>query len=811
MPEKYVPSLSRGLHQAKGNQEDLCLNDTSGLSEREKIHLEYGRSRDMSKITMFPAKKTPGLFDMSQRLRVVVYCRVSTDGISQATSFELQRNYYIKFVRKQAQWKLMAMYSDEGITATSTEKRIGLLQMLEDAKAGKFDVIVVKNLSRLSRNLMDCMSIIYALRSLPNPVGIFFESENLYTLDKTADFTLQVLSLVAQEESHKKSEAMLASYFMRFSQGQYLVPDLLGYKKIGKNKITVDEEEAKTVQLAFMMYLAGYSLKTIAGTMTRLQRKTHVHISASGKKRGGEVKWSPSSVLSILVNERRCGDILAQKTVTESYLTHKAKKNTGILPSFYAEDQHVGIVNPEDFLLTQRLLAANKGGWSGQLPEMKIYTDGALKGFVTVVPCWRGYCAEDYNRAALRAYGMAEDDLAQMGGSIAKDRGQVILGTVGQPASEAQSFQYRTSIDSDDYTLFPDSPDIDLKEDNEEQLDAFAEQVRRIREKMNELKPDKKSFGTHDFTGVEKVSAELCALKEKVYFTIDRNGIAFNAFAKQKLSCAGDLAEYVEIAYNPIMQVLIVRASESCPDSIHWVCNSINSKSTMKRCSCRGFSNVLFDNMGWNMEYKYRIVGTVTMIDNAPALVFTLDKPIIIVPTQEKKTRKNTNPMTKKVTRKPLSELLEAGYAPEDIQMPNMPEVDLGNQTLNEKAKNATRSRAIYYDNLTSQTGSIKLADMGDEKYNPECIRQILQKGRKPEEGWHYLKGIVVFKENGFILCPQKINECFGEQLYSNKPTFRPAGKVSNPIPYGWTQSLSLPTKKTVEDAIHMLEQEIAV
>ena len=70
--------------------------------------------------------------------------------------------------------------------------------MLEDAKAGKFDVIIVKNLSRLSRNLMDCMNIIYALRNLPNPVGIFFESENLYTLDKSADFTLQVSGLPLQ-------------------------------------------------------------------------------------------------------------------------------------------------------------------------------------------------------------------------------------------------------------------------------------------------------------------------------------------------------------------------------------------------------------------------------------------------------------------------------------------------------------------------------------------------------------------------------------------------------------------------------------
>ena len=283
--KQEIPSLSQGLHDTWQNQPAQHVTD--GMSEREKIQYEYGRQRDMSKVTYFPAKKTPGLYDLAGRLRVVVYCRVSTDGLSQATSFELQRNYYLQFVRKHVQWKLIAMYSDEGITATSTEKRIGLLQMLEDAKAGKFDVIIVKNLSRLSRNLMDCMNIIYALRNLPNPVGIFFESENLYTLDKSTDFTLQVLSLVAQEESHKKSEAMLASYYMRFSQGQYIVPDLLGYRKAGKNEIAIDVEEAKTVQLIFMMFMAGYSPKTIAEVLTRLERKTHTHVTKDGVVKEG--------------------------------------------------------------------------------------------------------------------------------------------------------------------------------------------------------------------------------------------------------------------------------------------------------------------------------------------------------------------------------------------------------------------------------------------------------------------------------------------------------------------------------------------
>ena len=503
--------------------------------------------------------------------------------------------------------------------------------MLEDAKAGKFDVIIVKNLSRLSRNLMDCMNIIYALRNLPNPVGIFFESENLYTLDKSADFTLQVLSLVAQEESHKKSEAMLASYYMRFSQGQYIVPDLLGYRKAGKNEIAIDVEEAKTVQLIFMMFMAGYSPKTIAEVLTRLERKTHTHVTKDGVVKEGVVKWSDRSVLNVLKNERRCGDVLAQKTVTESYLTHKSKPNNGILPQFYAIDQHQGIVSPEDFLLTQKLIAANRGGWEGKLPDMNIYSDGAFRGFVSVVPRWFGYSSEDYNRASLRAYGVEEAELVRLGGVVetkTEDRGQQIMGKEGQKATENETFQYRTNIDSDDYAMFPEATDIQEDGEEEEQLTAFAEQIRKRQKELSALSVDKRQFGPYDLSGCEKIRAELCSLSDKVCFTIDRNGIIFNTCARNTLS-KEELTECVEIAYNPVLQMLVVhKADEKDDSSLKWT----RQDNSMRKCSCRGFSNALFDNMGWNLDYKCKVIGCSMKIDGETVLIFTLEDPIRIVP-----------------------------------------------------------------------------------------------------------------------------------------------------------------------------------
>ena len=782
-----------------------------GLSEREKIEFDYSRQRDMSKVTFFPAKKAPGLYDLMGRLRVVVYCRVSTDGLSQATSFDLQRTYYLQFVRKHVQWKLIAMYSDEGITATSTEKRIGLLQMLEDAKAGKFDVIIVKNLSRLSRNLMDCMNIIYALRNLPNPVGIFFESENLYTLDKSADFTLQVLSLVAQEESHKKSEAMLASYYMRFSQGQYLVPDLLGFRKVGKNMIAVDVEEAKTVQLIFMMFMAGYRPRTIAKVLVRLGRKTHTHVSKDGTVKEGQVKWTAESVKNILKNERRCGDVLAQKTVTESYLTHKSKPNNDILPQFYAIDQHQGIVSPEDFLLTQRLLAANRGGWEGDLPNMHIYNDGPLKGFVSVVPRWCGYTSEDYNRASLRAYGVEESELVRLGGVIDSDlsqRGQQIMGKAGQKATESETFQYRTSIDSDDYTMYPESAEIQDNSAEEEQLSAFAEQVRKRQKELAAMAVDKREFGPYDLTGCERVQAELFPTNDKVCFTIDRNGILFNSFAQKRLRGATDAVQTVEIAYNPVMKLIVIRSTDADDEhALKWAAER-NDQITMRKCSCRGFASALFDNMGWNLDYKYKLIGASMIIDGQPVLVFSLDNPIRTVPiVREQKPKADTG---KKTRSRQTAELLEAGFAPEDFQIPTaVTGIDLGSDTLNEKARNAAKSRAIYYDNITSASGVIHVDDLGPERFDPECIRQIIQKNRAPEEGWGYLKGMAVFRKNSFTILSESLHDSFGAEMYSKPKLKLCDGAIVERIPYGWVRGISVPSRETVKETIDMLYEEL--
>jgi len=803
-----VSRLSGGLQPLK---EGTGNSRSDNPGDKDSIRERYNRQVDMSKVTVLPARPEPSPFDPRFRKRVVVYCRVSTDGISQTTSFELQKSYYLRYVRKRPDWKLVAMYSDEGITATSTKKRNGLLAMLNDAKAGKFDIIVVKNLSRLSRNLMDCMDIIYKLRKLPRPVGILFESENLFTLDKNVDFTLQILSLVAQEESHKKSEAMNASYKARNSSGQYTKPDLLGYDSIGINEIGVNVEEAKTVQLMFMMYLAGIGLDTIAEVLTMLGRKTHTHKFKNGKIKEGTVHWTASSVKAILQNERRCGDVLAPKSYTPNYLDHQSKKiEANEQVQYYAVDQHVAIVSPEDFHLTQRILNANKGGWKGTLPEMNLLTSGRLGGFVRTAPNWLGFSSEDYNRACLRASGFTEEDLNEIEERIHKQEE-----SAEKVVESAEDFQYEYAIDSDDYEQFPEKTDDQTDGDGEAYIESYmdwvkTEQNRFVREAIrNEIR-----MNTYDLSDCELVRPQLFSLTEKPYVTLDRNGMSFSKRCLYKLSKYEKEIKLVDIYYNAVKKMVVVKkSSEQKGVSLEWT-KEYDEVVLMKRCPCKGITRAIFSNMEWDEDFKYKIVGAVSHTDGETILSFYLGDPIIVAPIHKAKNEKNED-SRKKVKAK---QGIRDGYdADEDFVVEIDSSMDISpiqNAGESEEDK-SSRSRAIYYDlNNEQKLDSISVEEMKDKLYSPKFIQLLLQKEISPVEGWGYLKGMGKIYASSFVIFPADWADSFGHncieiaetKLYMHEAKKEPVKSIN----YGWTVGLDLPTLQTVKEAIETLKKETA-
>lgn len=363
------------------------MHDQSPPDKKEKIRARYAGTDG---VTLIPARLTPGLLEDVREKRVAVYARVSTGDPRQTSSYELQKNHYQDVVTQHPGWKLAGIYADEGISGTSLQHRDAFMRMIEDCRNHKIDLILTKSVSRFARNVLDCIGYARELAALDPPIGILFEAENIYTLDRNSEMSLSIVSTLAQEESHNKSEVMNASIEMRFRRGIFLTPPLLGYDQDADGTLIVNEEEAKTVRLIFYMYLYGYTCIQIADAMTQLARRTKT----------GRTAWSAGSVLNVLQNERHCGDVLARKTWTPSYLNHRSKKNRQDQNQYYQEGHHAAIISRDDFIAVQRLIRNAKYGNRGFLPELEVVSQGMLRGFVLIHPRWAGFQARDYLMAS---------------------------------------------------------------------------------------------------------------------------------------------------------------------------------------------------------------------------------------------------------------------------------------------------------------------------------------------------------------------------------------------------------------------------
>ena len=360
---------------------------------KKKIRERYkGVSEDV--LDVIPAVPQEDFYRSENHKRVAVYARVSTDDPNQTSSYELQKNHYEDLVNRRTNWELVDIYADEGISGTSLQHRDNFLRMIDDCRLGKIDLIVTKSVSRFARNIIDCIGYVRQLKAEEPPIGVFFETENIYTLDENSEMSLSFIATLAQEESHTKSEIMNASVEMRFKRGIFLTPKLLGYDHDEDGNLVINEDEAKTVRLIFFSYLYGYSSQQIADALTDLERLT---------KRGNDV-WSSGSVLQILSNERYCGDVLARKTFTPNYLNHKSKKNNHDRNQYRQKDHHEAIISREDFFAVQKLIRNAKYRNKGYFPEMPVVKTGYLKGYVVVHPKWAGFTVEDYYMASKSVY-----------------------------------------------------------------------------------------------------------------------------------------------------------------------------------------------------------------------------------------------------------------------------------------------------------------------------------------------------------------------------------------------------------------------
>lgn len=390
------------------------------IAAKEKVRQRMQGRLDPDNYEYFPASITKtDYYDNETEQHVGIYVRVSTDDIRQTTSYELQKKYYEDFVTKHPNWKLVEIYADEGISGTSLAHRDSFNRMMSDAKAGRLTLIICKSVSRFARNITDCIGMLRMLAELKNPVGVFFESECMFSLDEDSQVTLTFMATMAEEESHTRSRSMETSLRMRLDNGIPLTPKLFGYMHDQDGNLIVNPEEAPTVKLVFYMFLYGYSTAQIALTLNRLGRRSYY----------GNINWTANGIVGILRNERHCGDVLTRKTFTPNYRTHKSRKNRGERPQSMYYNHHEAIVTRDDYIAVQKMLDHAKFGHKHYLPELRVIDTGFLKGFVTIHPKWTGFSEDDFVKASASVF--TAEELAQ-----ARD-------DVLQIKAEAGQFDYR--------------------------------------------------------------------------------------------------------------------------------------------------------------------------------------------------------------------------------------------------------------------------------------------------------------------------------------------------------------------------------
>ncbi|MBP3902570.1 MAG: recombinase family protein [Blautia sp.] len=354
---------------------------------KQKIRNRY-KGVDPSELEVIPAIATDEVALEQRKLKVAAYVRVSTENDEQTSSYELQVNDFTDRIENNPNWEFAGIYSDEGISGTNLAHRKGMLQMIEDARAGKIDHILAKSIARFARNVVDCLSVIEELKKIG--VGVHFDENNLYTLDTTGALVLTILATVAEEESRSKSFIMDWSIERRFSKGIFLTPKLLGYDLDEEGELVVNPDEAETVKVIYYLYINGWSSQEIADLLTEYGRTT---------KLGNEV-WNRSSIDGVIENERHCGDIRARKTYTPDFKTHKSVKNRQNRKQYIQRDHHEAIVerdvyNAANMLKSSQLYTSK----SRPLPVMSVIDDGILAGYVPIDKNWSGFSAEDYKAA----------------------------------------------------------------------------------------------------------------------------------------------------------------------------------------------------------------------------------------------------------------------------------------------------------------------------------------------------------------------------------------------------------------------------
>lgn len=337
-------------------------------------------------ITVIPARKNSrkNKDEEKPKLHVAAYCRVSTDSDEQATSYEAQIEHYTAFISGHPDWHLAGIFADDGISGTNTKKREEFNRLIDECMAGNVDMVITKSISRFARNTLDCLKYIRQLKD--KNVAVFFEKENINSMDSKGEVMLTIMASLAQQESQSLSQNVKLGLQYRYQQGEIQVNCkwFLGYTKDENKKLVIVPEEAEIVKRIYREYLEGASMLKIARGL-----------EADGIKNGaGREKWHTSNINQILRNEKYIGDALLQKTYTVDFLTKKRVKNNGLVPQYYVENSHEAIIPRKIFMQAQEEMIRRRSGHLSKNGKKRSFSSTHV--FSNIIIC--GNCGEVFRR-----------------------------------------------------------------------------------------------------------------------------------------------------------------------------------------------------------------------------------------------------------------------------------------------------------------------------------------------------------------------------------------------------------------------------
>lgn len=322
-------------------------------------------------------------------MRIAAYCRVSTDKDEQLDSLANQKLFFTEYARKNGH-TLAGLYADEGISGTSLKKRDAFRRLMEDARLGRFQAVVVKDISRFARNTVDFLQSIRQLKALG--INTLFVTANMESLGES-EFVLTIFGAMAQEESANLSRRVKFGKKLNARKGR--VPQrIFGYDRVDNFTLAVNQREADTVREIFRLYLEGLGCRAVSQRLNEAGRKTKYLC-----------QWNPRAVRRVLTNPIYCGDYVNHKYEIEDYLTGRQVP----LPSrdhFHHHRPEWAIVPPELFARAQRQLEQRRARSSGGGPAggARFSARHLFSALIRCEHCGRAFCRKHYTYVNTRVY-----------------------------------------------------------------------------------------------------------------------------------------------------------------------------------------------------------------------------------------------------------------------------------------------------------------------------------------------------------------------------------------------------------------------